>query len=222
MINYSVIDLETYPRKAHLKYFMSMEHPQVNVTTDVDVTELKKFCKLKNCSFFLSFLHVAALSADSIPQMRQRIHRLEGDDFEIREYVESPTSHTESTGNELYCYCTLNHHMPWEEYITMASERQAEAREKGSLEEDEEIEAFYFPTCVPWFHYNDLVHPMTDKYDSNPRISWGKFEEDYRGRLMMPVTVATHHGLVDGIHIGKFYANIDKNIKALIEGKLEF
>lgn len=220
MIEYKLIDLDNYPRKAHLNYFMSMERPQLNVTAEVDVTDLLKFCKEKKISFFLTFVHIVYLSASCIPQFRQRIHKLEGDAFEVREYMESPTSHTESTGDELYCYCALHHNMPFEEYIEMASKKQKEARESGSLEEDPDIEAFFFPTCVPWIHYLDVVHPIVDKYDSNPRFSWGKFEENFKERMMMPLTVVAHHGLVDGIHVGKFYENVEKNMKALIGGKL--
>lgn len=239
MIEYRIIDLNTYPRIAHLTYFMTMQHPQVNITAQVDVTELRKFCKEKGYPFFLTFVHIVALSADSIPQFRQRIHKLTDEELlqdkhsndpkegplagiEVREYSESPTSHTEAAGNEMYCYCCLNHHLPWEEYITMAKIQQQKAREKASLEEDEEIEAFYFPTCLPWIHYVDVVHPVTDRYDSNPRFSWGKFEEDYRGRLMMPLTIVAHHGLVDGIHLAKFYKNVEDNMTALIQGRLEY
>ena len=237
MISYRVIDQETYPRKAHLAYFMGMERPQFNITADVDVTELRRFCKEKGCSFFLSFLHIVALSADSVPQLRQRIHRFNREEiplrgaadenavvqpggFEIREYEECPTSHTETAGNGTYCYCALRHHMPWEEYLLTAEELQRKAREKGSLEEDAEIEAFYFPTCVPWIHYRDVVHPMTDRFDSNPRFSWGKYEEDFRGRLMMPLTAAVHHGLVDGLHIAGFYRLVEENAAKLISGQL--
>jgi len=144
MIEYKVIDLDHYPRRAHLDYFMGMEHPQFNITAEVDITELYRFCKKEKCSFFLSFLHIAALSADSIPQLRQRIHRFSPEElklrergggprreFEIREYAQCPTSHTEAAGNELYCYCALYHHMPWEEYIRTAAEQQKLARERG-------------------------------------------------------------------------------------------
>jgi len=222
MLDYKVIDLNTYPRRAHLEYFMTLQCPQLAITADVDVTELLKFCKTEGYPFFLSFLHVVALSADAIPQLRQRIHRLPEGGFEVREYTQSPTSHTESTGGELYCYCSVYHHMPWEEYIKQAMENQRLAREKGSLEEDEEIEGFYFPTCLPWLHYNGMTHPMTDSFDSNPRFSWGKYEEDFKGRMMMPLTAAVHHGLVDGLQLGKFYENVQKNIAALVRGELDY
>lgn len=220
MIEYKIIDSSTYKRKAHLDYFMSMVRPQVSITAMIDVTVLKQFCKQNNYSFFLTFMHIVDLSAEVIPEFRQRLHKLDDGTFEIREYIECPTSHTESTKDELYCYCAIHHHMPFNEYIKKATILQKEAREKGSLEEDNDIEAFFFSTCIPWIHYTDVVHPTVDQYDSNPRFSWGKFEENSQGKLLMPLTVMAHHGLVDGIHLGKFYTNIENNIKALLEGKL--
>lgn len=236
MIDYKIIDLDTYPHRAHLEYFISMNSPHTGITAEVDVTDLKEFCRKEGCSFFLAFLHVVALSADAIPQFRQRIHKLTDEEMadpghagalkdgplagvEIREYVESPTSHTESTGDELYCYCCLYHHMPWKQYISIAARQQQIARETGTLDEDDEIEAFYFPTCVPWIHYTSCIHPSVDSYDSNPRFSWGKFTADYRGRLMMPLTAMVHHGLVDGLQIGKFYQNVEKNMALLVKGE---
>lgn len=38
----------------------------------------------------------------------------------------------------------------------------------------------------------------------------------------MPLTAAVHHGLVDGIHLGKFYKKVEGNIRALTEGQLDF
>ena len=231
MINYKIININDFPRRDHLEYFMSMEQPHVNITVEVDVTDWQKFCKREGVPFFLGFVHIVAQSAESIPEFRQRIHLLtdeellmpehagyrmaDGKAYELREYEECPTSHTESTSDERYCYCPLRHHMPFDEYIAVARRQQAEARALGSLEEDKEIEAFFFPTCVPWLRYTDVVHPMTDRFDSNPRFSWCKYAEDFRGRLMMPLTVAAHHGLVDGIHIAKFYENVEKNMNSI-------
>lgn len=220
MIEYTTIDLATYPRKEHLELFMGMQSPHAGVTAEVDVTDLKSFVKKEGCSFYLAFTHVAALAADSIPQFRQRIHRLTSGGYEIREYAECPTSGTESYGNGMYCYCNLNHHMSWKEYIEKATELQQQARNAGSLDEGEDSEALLYITCVPWIHYADCMHPTDGVFDSNPRISWGKFEEDYRGRLMMPLTVVVHHGLVDGIQLGQFYGNVQKNMTALVEGRL--
>lgn len=53
---------------------------------------------------------------------------------------------------------------------------------------------------------------------SYPRISWGRYEADHRGRLMLPVTLLAHHALVDGLQLAKFYQNLDGEIAELAMG----
>ncbi|RXE60397.1 CatA-like O-acetyltransferase [Acetivibrio mesophilus] len=206
------VDMSTYKRKAHFDYFRTLAYPHVGVTADVDVTNLITFCKEKGYSFYLSFMHAAALAADSIGEFRQRIC---GDG--IVEYDECGTSHTESVGDGTYCYCTLYHHMPFREYIRYAEAERQQCREKNSIEEDENVEGLYFISTLPWIPYSAIIQPTAGREDSNPRITWGKYQKDYAGRLMLPVTVLCHHALVDGIHLSRFYTNLDTEIHKIIE-----
>ena len=213
MTNYKVIDLEKYPRRKHFEYFLTMWYPYVGITSDLDVTELVRFCKAKGYSFYLVFMHIAALAADEICEFRQRIR-----DRGIVEYDECPTSHIELLDDGTYCYCQLNHHMPLEDYLQQAETARKACREKGNLEEAEGIESMYFISTVPWLHYTALLQPAAGGEDSNPRFTWGRFQKDHNGREQMPVTVLAHHGLVDGIHIAQFYSNLQKQMQAIIHG----
>lgn len=208
---YRIIDMDTYPRRAHFDYFRTLAYPYVGVTANVDVTELVRLCKEKGVSFYLTFMHAAALAADGIPQFRQRIR--EGG---IVEYDECPTSHTEPLPDGTYCYCTLHHHMPFGEYIAQAEEARRLCREKASIEEDEDVESMYFISALPWLHYTALIQPVAGGDESNPRITWGKYEADAMGRLMLPVTVLLHHALADGLHLGLFFQGLEKEMQALI------
>ncbi len=89
-MNFTEIDLQNYPRRQHFEYFSSLQYPYVGVTNQVDVTALVRFCKERKGSFYLPFLHAAALAADGVPELRQRI-RGGG----IVEYSQCPTSHIE-------------------------------------------------------------------------------------------------------------------------------
>jgi chloramphenicol O-acetyltransferase type A len=40
--------------------------------------------------------------------------------------------------------------------------------------------------------------------DSIPRFAWGKFSEEGES-LKMPLDVQAHHGLMDGLHMGRFF-----------------
>ena len=201
-----MIDMDTYPRREHFDYFRSLQSPMAGVTAEVDVTALKGFCAARGCSFYAAFMHIAALAADAVPELRRRIHG-----GGIAEYDACGTSHVELREDGTYAYCTLYHAMDWDEYLPYADEERA----GGSIEEDVDVEGLYFVTSLPWLKYTQLIQPTAGGDESNPRISWGRFEEDHRGRLMMPVTLLAHHGLVDGLHIARFYQNVEKEIAAL-------
>ena len=213
-MNWRRIDMEGYPRRAHFDYFRSLQSPMLGVTAEVDVTALRADCRAAGCSFYLAFMGVAARAANGVPQLRQRIR-----DGGVVEWDACGTSHVEPREDGTYGYCTLYHDMPWREYLAYAEEQRARCRAAGaSIEEDEDVEGLYFVTSLPWLRYTQLVQPTAGGDESNPRISWGKFEADWRGRLMMPVTLLAHHALADGLHVAQFYSNIDAQMAAIIEG----
>ena len=213
-MSFQKIDLQTYARRKHFEYFCSLQYPYVGVTQEVDVTEMAQYCKTRRWSFYLAFLHAAALAADGVREFRQRIHN-----GGIVEYDECPTSHIELLENDTYCYCTLRHHMPMEEYIPYALAAREACRRGGSIEEDEAVESMYFISTLPWLHYSALIQPVAGAEESNPRITWGKYQEGSDGRKTLPVTVLAHHALVDGIHIAKFYQNLERQMRQIIEGE---
>ena len=210
-MQYNEIDMERYPRRKHLEYFSSLQYPYAGVTCNVDVSDLVQFCKNRKYSFYLVFLHAAALAADGVPELRRRIRS-----GKVIEYAACPTSHTELMENGTYCYCTLHHHMKLEEYIPYAEATRSQCRKNGSIEEDEDVESMYFISTLPWLHYTALIQPVAGGDESNPRITWGKFEEDSIGRKQLPVTLLVHHGLADGIHIARFYQNLEEQIRSIV------
>lgn len=209
---YRKIDMAQYPRRDHFAYFRSLPYPYVGVTQNVDVTEFSSFCKARGISFYLAFLHAAALAADGIPELRRRIRN-----GGIIEYDECPTSHIELLPDETYCYCTLRHTMPFEDYLPYAEAERQRCREKPSIEEDSDAQSLYFISTLPWLHYTSLIQPVAGGDESNPRITWGKFETDARRRRQMPVTLLAHHVLVDGIHIARFYQRLEEQLASLAQ-----
>ena len=207
---YREIDMTQYPRKAHFDYFRTMTNPYVGVTVQVDVTDLVAFCKRERCSFYLTMIHLSALAADGVPEFRQRIR-----DGGIVEYDACPTSHIELLDDGTYCYCTLFHDLPWREYLAYAEKTRQARRANPSIEEDENMESEYFVSTLPWLHYTSFVQPTTSGDESNPRITWGRYEENERGRKLLPVTTLVHHALVDGYQLSQFYDNLNKEIKKL-------
>ena len=206
----TLIDMSTYLRRQHFDYFRSLPYPYVGVTQNVDVTALVRSCRAEGCSFYLTVLHACALAADEVPELRQRIR-----DGGIVQYDACPTSHTELLPDSTYCYCTLHHHMPFAEYLHQAEEARRLCRERASIDEDDDVESMYFISTLPWLHYTALIQPVACGDESNPRITWGKYEPDHAGSLQLPVSLLAHHALVDGLHLARFYESLKRIIAEL-------
>ena len=204
------IDMATYPRRDHFAHFCAMAYPYVGVTVDVDVTDLLALCREKGYSFYLMVLHAVALAADEVPEFRRRI-----DNGGIVEYESCPTSHTELKPDGTYAYCTLHHHMTLADYIVKAEAARAAVRESGSIEEEDDVQSMYFISTLPWLHYTQLIQPVACGEESNPRITWGKYQQNSDGRVMMPLSVLVHHALADGLHIARFYEEFERHMKLL-------
>ena len=205
-MSFHYIDMENYKRRAHFEYFSSLPYPYAGLTVNIDVTDALQYSRTKKHSFYLTILHAAALAADGVDEFRQRIR-----DDQIIEYSECPTSNVELLEDSSYCYCTLHHHMDLEEYFTQAEKNRKACRENG-INEDAEVESAYFVSVVPWLHYTAMIQPVAGGKESNPRLTWGRYDVNENGRFIMPFSVLANHALVDGIHISHFYENLDREI----------
>ena len=127
-----IIDLESYPRRAHFEYFCSFANPYVGLTAEVDITPLMEMRAKTGAPFFLSLLYCASRAANSVPELRQRIR-----DGRILEYPACPSSHTVAKADGTYAYCVLPPSLPFHEFLPKAIAAQEECRKCGNIEEDD-------------------------------------------------------------------------------------
>lgn len=205
---YRVIDMQNDPRREHFDYFRAMANPYVGTTAMVDVTGLLKGCRQSGRPFFLSFLYCAGRAANAVPELRRRIV---GE--EVREYERCDTSHTVLRPDGSYGFCRVNCMLPFEEYLQQATERHERAKREPEGYAEDETELLFI-SCLPWVRYVSLDLPTPVPADSNPRITWGKYAQE-GDRVTLPVSLQANHALVDGLHIGRFYAALEEELRAL-------
>lgn len=211
MQKYKVIDMEHNPRRAHFDHFRSMQYPYVGVTAEVDITEWLAEMKKKGNPFFLSFLYAAARAGNSVPEFRRRIL-----DDQCIEYETCIPSFTVALEDESYCYCKTDAALPFEEYLAYSKAKQKEAMEHPELDDGEDFLALFFISSVPWISFIQLTHPVPYPADSNPRISWGKYHT-VNGRVMIPVNLQCNHALVDGLHLAKYFEQLEAELKQMMK-----
>ncbi len=213
MLDPVYIDLENYERLDHFNYFRSLAYPYVGVTVNVTITDFLSWTKENQYPFFLSFLWCVSQAANAVPELRQRIR-----EDKIIEYPFCHTSHTVAKDNNTFAYCILDCQKGFSQFIIEGKIQQEKIKQSGTIEEDAAVsESLFFISSLPWLSYTSLIQPVPMPSDSNPRITWGKFF-DAGPSKQIPVTLLCHHGLVDGKHLGDFYAALDKIIADLILG----
>ena len=191
------LDMEAYRRKEHFAYFTGMAFPYVGATVQVDLGDFAGRMRARGYPLFLSLCYAVSGAANA-----------------VLEYDRCRTSHTVALEDGTYCYCTLEDQLPLEEYIPYAAARQEEARRARSLSDGGDPDELLFLSTLPWLSYTALVQPVPVPADSNPRITWGRYFEQ-GGRTLLPVTVLCHHALVDGVHIARFFRELEDRLGSL-------
>jgi len=194
------IDIENWPRKEHFHFFSGMDYPHFNISANLDISRVRPFLKEQGLSFFTSILYLSSRAANSIKEFRYRIR-----DGRVIEHETVSPAITVMGNNEVFGYCTIEYQAGAKYFLADAAGVIARAEENPTIAEDSSRDDVLYYTTIPWISFTSLVHPITlNPVDSIPRISWGKYFES-EGRLLLPHSVQAHHGLIDGLHIGKYF-----------------
>lgn len=204
-----VIDMSADPRSEQFRYFRTMANPYAAVTANCDISHLREVTQ-ENCwPFFLTVLYCAINAANDVPELRRRIC---GD--QVVEFEHCLSSHTVALENGSYCYCTLDCQKPFAEYLPYAQAEVARAKAEPNLSDGEDAARLFFVSSLPWLSFTAVSLPVPNPPDSNVRITFGKFFEQNE-RVLLPVNLTVNHALADGIHMARFFQNLDRRIAEL-------
>jgi chloramphenicol O-acetyltransferase type A len=197
------IDIETWSRREHFEFFSAFDHPHFGMSANVDLTTFYPHVKELGTSITTAIVYVLSRAANAIPEFRYRI-RPEG----VVEHDVVHPSITVPTGEDLFTFCFFEYVEDFRNFAATTAEKIAYHQEHPKLEDPPGQDDLLFMSAIPWVSFTSFLHPLhLDPPDSVPRFAWGKFF-DAGGRRMMPLAVQGHHALMDGIHVGKFYAEV--------------
>ncbi len=201
------IDLKTWPRRKHFEVFNTFDYPQFNLCANLDVTVFFPAVRAAGLSFTVALVYWVARTANSIPEFRTRIR---GEQVVEHEVVH-PSISVMSAG-DLFSFCTIPYQADFPAFAARAAERMAYYQQHPTLEDEPGQDDLLFLSTIPWVSFTGLTHPIhMHPVDSVPRITWGKiFEEGTR--LKMPLSVQVHHALMDGVHVGRYFTQLQQSL----------
>ena len=202
------IDLNTWDRKKIFNNYLGTDFPYIIITADVDVTKPLAFAHKNNISFNLVMSYLCTKVMDSIINYRYRF--IDGKPFIIDH--NRPLINHLIPGTERFVIAEG----PWPcddilKFCKTTHERQENADPDGWYDLFKGTLDHVNYTSIPWMQYTGFIRTIkVNGVDNAPKMSFGKYHTDADGRVMMPVSNQTHHGLMDGYHVGQFYTELQK------------
>lgn len=206
-MGHQIIDQEHWDRKPLMDYYEDFDLPYIIMSAEVDVTKALKFAHEHDISFNLVMVYLANKTADSIINFR---YRFKGKEAFLIEYNRPEINHL-IPGTENFV--AAEGVWPCDDIVEFC--KQTHARFAGlsaysfveAVEGKDDIINY---SAIPWVHYTHFFRTIRHAgKDNNPKISFGKYSKE-GGRVMMPVSVQTHHALMDGQHVGQFFTKLQK------------
>jgi len=198
------VDLRTWRRRQHFDLFNTFDHPHFNMCANLELTAFHQSIRGRGWSFTVAFVYVIARAANAIPEFRQRIRA-----GKVVEHDIVSPSVTILVDDDLFSFCTIPYCESFADFADSATAMIAHVKKHPNLENDPGRDDLLFMTALPWVSFTSFMHPMQlHPADSIPRFAWGRFFKEGQ-QLKIPLSVQGHHALMDGIHMGRFYARVE-------------
>ena len=207
---YSELDVERWPRKATYEFFKDYEDPFFNFTANVDVSSAYTFCKQNSLAFSLTALYCSLVAANEIREFRIRLV-----DGRLVEFDRIHATQTILNDDETFSFA----------YFEMKDDVfEFDRSGKAALEKYKELKTFdvesdradlIYYSVIPWVSFTSFKHASRlDKSQTVPRLVFGKLFDD-RDRKLIPLSVEANHTIMDGLHVGKFFARFQQIANSL-------
>lgn len=193
------IDIDTWIRKDHFKFFSTFGEPFFGVTVDVDCTATYIEAKEKAASFFLLYLHKSLAAANAIEPFSYRII-----DGEVWKYDTVNAAATINRPNGTFGFGYLDFYKDFNDFKLAADQEIKKVQATTGLIPSASGENVIHYSALPWLNFTSLSHARNFAFqDSCPKISFGKVRDE-NGRKIMPVSIHVNHALMDGFHVAQF------------------
>lgn len=211
--NYTIVNLNEWNRGNLFKSYIDNMRIVMSLTVDIDVTKLVTFIKNNNLNFYPSMIWIVSRIVNA------------HDEFKYG---------WDETGNlikwNFISPSYVNFHNEDENFtklVTKYSDNLFEFhnrfmvdKEKNKLERGfvkNQPLNFFDVSCLPWIKYKNFdIHVFDEGVFLAPVITWGKYEMEQPGRIIMPLSMNVHHAVADGFHLSRFFIEVQELIDSLL------
>ncbi len=209
------LDTERWPRRATFEHFRQLGNPFFSLCARVDVSAmLERVRSVHGATPFLGYHHAALFAANAVEAFR---YRLDGSKVRVLGALQAAT--TVLRADQSLAFVKLPYDADFGHFAAQAGpllDAAKSATRVANLLTAPDDQALIHITTIPWLSFTSFAHARAmDGKDSVPKLAFGRFVQD-GAKTWMPVAIEVHHALMDGLHVGQFYAQMQAALDAAI------
>lgn len=200
-----LVDLETWPRAEQFRWFRRFERPHYAITTRLDTTRLMAERKPQGVSPYRACLYAIGCGLHAVPELCMRFR---GDTVVRHDRVVMSMPVPVADGRFNFGYVDFDPEFAL--FDPAAKARIEEARTRDTLAPNEGAsDGVAYMSCLPWLDFTALDNALPHAEDCIPRVAWGRIVPE-AGGWRMAMSIQVHHALVDGAHLGAYFAAVQE------------
>ncbi len=202
-----LVDIENWNRKTIYEYFKDFSDPFFNMTANLDVTGLYRFCKEKRLSFSLANLFYSLETLNEIREFRIRLK-----DDQLVEFERIHATMTIAQPDETFSFCYFEMQENVFEFNEAGKAAVAHYTRLKTFDVMRDRVDLIYSSVIPWVSFTSFKHAsrLNNKF-TIPRMVWGKMFDD-AGRKKLPHSVEVNHAIADGFHVGKYFVSLQEKL----------
>jgi chloramphenicol O-acetyltransferase type A len=189
-----------------VRVLQGLRYPFFNICAEVDVTRLRGLTRAaRDISFLVAYHFFSIKAANEVEQFR---YRLRGDRVLVHDRIHAGT--TLLLADETFTFVYFDYTDDFKVFHARAV-KAIEAAKAGASDLDQRADRddLIYHSVIPWITFTSISHARKgDGPESVPKIAFGKYRED-GDRIRMPVSVESHHALMDGLHVGRYFEKLE-------------
>lgn len=203
---FTQIDLDSWERKENYNWFTTKNNCTIVMTANIEITNLLKFVKEKKLRCYPVFSYMISNVVNHIKEFKIGFDADENLGYWDIIYPRYPIFHEEDKRISIL----------WSEYddnfgkfyknVINDINRYGEIRSmaaKGRYP----LNCFDV-TSMPWVSFTSFsCQSISNALSFSPFVAIGKFFED-GGKILLPVSMGSHHAVSDGYHVSKFFMDL--------------
>lgn len=212
-MNFTPIDLQSWPRGQMFYYFAKMAPTGYSMTVRMDVTDLRQTVRNAEVKFFPAYLWLVTKNLNQ--QTEFKVAERDG----VLGYYDTLTPLYASfhEGDRTFSLMWTPYSDSFSDFYRQYLDNQRQFGDtRGVLCQPQTPppENAYTVSCVPWISFEHLaVHSYENKPYYFPSVEAGKFSEQ-GSRLLMPLSLTCHHAATDGYHVNRFLESLQKDMNS--------